>query len=45
VYGEALSEATATWWMSETLAYLLHLEATGRARRVAGDPEQWTTPA
>src|SRR3954452_1762177 len=43
VYGEAPSAATGNWWLSETLAYLTHLEATGRARRIAGDPERWTT--
>jgi glyoxylase-like metal-dependent hydrolase (beta-lactamase superfamily II) len=43
VYGEAVTAATGNWWLSETLAYLTHLEATGRARRVPGEPERWTT--
>jgi glyoxylase-like metal-dependent hydrolase (beta-lactamase superfamily II) len=43
VYGQGLSEATANWWLSETLCYLTHLEQTGRARRVGGDPERWST--
>jgi hypothetical protein len=36
---------TATWWLSEILCYLGHLEATGGARRIAGEdgaPERWT---
>jgi len=41
VYGQALTETTAEWWMSETLSYLQHLEMTGRAERVPGDPERW----
>jgi len=43
VYGEAPSAATGNWWLSETLAYLRHLEGTGRARRIKGEPERWTT--
>jgi glyoxylase-like metal-dependent hydrolase (beta-lactamase superfamily II) len=31
-----------SWFLSETLAYLTHLEATGLARREAGEPERWT---
>jgi glyoxylase-like metal-dependent hydrolase (beta-lactamase superfamily II) len=45
VYGEAISQATGTWWMSETLAYLQHLEVTDRAVRLPGDPERWALPA
>jgi glyoxylase-like metal-dependent hydrolase (beta-lactamase superfamily II) len=41
VYGQALTELTANWWLSETLAYLQHLEMTGRARRTGGTPERW----
>jgi len=36
VYGQQLTEATAAWWMSETLCYLQHLEMTGRAERLDG---------
>jgi glyoxylase-like metal-dependent hydrolase (beta-lactamase superfamily II) len=43
VYGEAVTETTANWWLSETLCYLRHLEVTGRARRIAGEPERWIT--
>jgi hypothetical protein len=32
---------TAQWLMTETLAMLQHLEVTGRARRIAGEPERW----
>ncbi len=45
VYGEALSALTASWWLSETLCYLRHLEMTGRAERMASDPsrpQRWT---
>jgi glyoxylase-like metal-dependent hydrolase (beta-lactamase superfamily II) len=44
VYGAALSELTANWWLAETLSYLQHLEMTGRARRIPGEgdgPERW----
>jgi glyoxylase-like metal-dependent hydrolase (beta-lactamase superfamily II) len=34
--------ATAAWLLTETLAFLLHLELTGRARRIPGEPETWT---
>ena len=34
VYGEAMNEYTASWWLSETLSYLRHLEVRGgRAER------------
>jgi glyoxylase-like metal-dependent hydrolase (beta-lactamase superfamily II) len=39
VYGQQLTELNAHWWLSETLAYLQHLEVTGRARPVG---ERWT---
>jgi glyoxylase-like metal-dependent hydrolase (beta-lactamase superfamily II) len=42
VYGEPVTAATGNWWLSETLAYLTHLEVTGRARRIPGEPERWT---
>jgi glyoxylase-like metal-dependent hydrolase (beta-lactamase superfamily II) len=41
VYGEPLNPMTASWWLSETLCYLTHLERTGRARRIPGEPERW----
>ena len=42
VYGRELTPMTAGWWLSETLSYLRHLEATGRARVQAGEPERWS---
>jgi glyoxylase-like metal-dependent hydrolase (beta-lactamase superfamily II) len=45
VYGEAVTAANATWWLSETLCYLTHLEALGRVDRIPGEdggPERWT---
>ena len=47
VHGEGLTPMTATWWLSEILCYLTHLEATGRARRIPGEdgaPERWAHP-
>ena len=35
------SSLTAAWLLTETLAFLLHLEVGGRARRLPGDPERW----
>jgi glyoxylase-like metal-dependent hydrolase (beta-lactamase superfamily II) len=43
VYGQPVTPMTANWWLSETLAYLTHLEREGRARRIPGQPERWTT--
>jgi glyoxylase-like metal-dependent hydrolase (beta-lactamase superfamily II) len=45
VYGQALTPLTANWWLSETLCYLQHLEMTGRAERIAGEPERWIAAA
>jgi glyoxylase-like metal-dependent hydrolase (beta-lactamase superfamily II) len=42
VYGGALSQGNAPWLLTETLALLLHLESTGRARRVPGETDHWT---
>jgi glyoxylase-like metal-dependent hydrolase (beta-lactamase superfamily II) len=36
------SAFTAPWLLTETLSFLLHLEVSGRARRIAGEPERWT---
>jgi glyoxylase-like metal-dependent hydrolase (beta-lactamase superfamily II) len=41
VYGDTLSTANAHWLLSKTLAYLTHLQATGQARRIPGEPERW----
>ena len=43
VYGEPVTQLNANWWLSETLCYLRHLEVTGRAERIAGEPERWTS--
>jgi len=40
--GEPSSPSPSPWLLSETLAMLLHLEVTGRARRIAGEPERWS---
>jgi glyoxylase-like metal-dependent hydrolase (beta-lactamase superfamily II) len=42
VHGESASPAQASWWMQVTLAYLRHLEVSGRAERdAAGGPDRW----
>ncbi len=41
VHGGALSQQNAHWLLSQTLGYLTQLEALGRARRIAGEPERW----
>jgi glyoxylase-like metal-dependent hydrolase (beta-lactamase superfamily II) len=41
VYGQPLTETTASWWLSETLCYLVHLERRGIARRVDEEPQRW----
>jgi glyoxylase-like metal-dependent hydrolase (beta-lactamase superfamily II) len=42
VYGNSLSSDNAHWLLSKILAYLTHLEVTGRVRRIAGEPERWS---
>ncbi|MDQ6915675.1 MAG: MBL fold metallo-hydrolase [Actinomycetota bacterium] len=41
VYGEPLSPMTASWWLSETLCYLVHLERGGAVRRIEEEPLRW----
>jgi glyoxylase-like metal-dependent hydrolase (beta-lactamase superfamily II) len=41
VYGASLTPFTAPWFLTETLAMLLHLERLGAAGRIAGEPERW----
>ncbi len=44
VHGAEPTPETGSWWLQETLCYLRHLEATGRAapeRDDAGGPERW----
>jgi len=36
-----LTPLNANWRLNETLAYLTHLEATGRSERLPGEPERW----
>jgi glyoxylase-like metal-dependent hydrolase (beta-lactamase superfamily II) len=45
VYGTAVTPMTANWWLSETLCYLRHLEATGAVAREEGEPERWLPAA
>ncbi len=41
LYGQTLSQLTASWWLPETLGYLGHLENTGAVRSSGEDPERW----
>jgi glyoxylase-like metal-dependent hydrolase (beta-lactamase superfamily II) len=42
VYEQPLSEHNASWWLSETLSYLLHLERLGKVESVAdGEVGRW----
>lgn len=44
VYDAPINAMNANWWLSETLCYLTHLEAIGRASRLPGEdggPERW----
>jgi glyoxylase-like metal-dependent hydrolase (beta-lactamase superfamily II) len=45
IYGRAITRETANWWLSETLAYLRHLELTGRVSKIEGTPERWAAAA
>jgi glyoxylase-like metal-dependent hydrolase (beta-lactamase superfamily II) len=41
VHGESLTEATARWWILETLCYLTHLARVGALSREGDDGELW----
>jgi glyoxylase-like metal-dependent hydrolase (beta-lactamase superfamily II) len=43
LYDGQLTPVTASWWLTETLCYLRHLELAGRVRRIEGSPERWAT--
>ncbi len=44
VYGQPLNLRNATWFLSETLSYLRHLQAQGRVSAAPdGDVERWRT--
>ena len=36
-----MAPMTASWWLSETLCYLVHLERRGIARRIDEEPQRW----
>ena len=40
-YDDPTTPLNANWRLTETLAYLTHLEATGRAERERGEQERW----
>jgi glyoxylase-like metal-dependent hydrolase (beta-lactamase superfamily II) len=41
IYGEPITPMNANWRLGETLACLRHLEVTGGAERIPGEPERW----
>jgi glyoxylase-like metal-dependent hydrolase (beta-lactamase superfamily II) len=41
-FGDVISSQNAHWLLSQTLGYLTHLQATGHAERIPGEPERWT---
>jgi glyoxylase-like metal-dependent hydrolase (beta-lactamase superfamily II) len=41
VRGGSLTESNASWWLSETLSYLHHLEREGSVKRDDGGAERW----
>jgi glyoxylase-like metal-dependent hydrolase (beta-lactamase superfamily II) len=45
VYGERFTQASASWLMTMTLAWLVHLEAGGEVRRTDGSPIETWAPA
>jgi glyoxylase-like metal-dependent hydrolase (beta-lactamase superfamily II) len=45
VYGDLFSEAMATWLLTKTRAYLIHLEQLGLAESGGEAPEQWSAAA
>lgn len=47
VYGEPVTAMTASWWISETLSYLRHLEVQGEVAREQGPDgvELWAAAA
>lgn len=55
LHDAAVTAQNATWWLTETLCYLRHLELAGRVERIPGDddpahqrrraPERWSSAA
>ena len=46
IYGEALSDQSATWLLAKTRSWLTHLEQAGEARREsAAGPDTWRSAA
>ncbi|HEV2769952.1 MAG TPA: MBL fold metallo-hydrolase [Solirubrobacteraceae bacterium] len=43
IYGEAMTSLNASWWLSETLSYLTHLQARGEVRREGEETQTWAT--
>ena len=45
VFGEPLTPVNTNWRLSETLAYLRHLEVMARAEGDSASPERWRLAA
>jgi glyoxylase-like metal-dependent hydrolase (beta-lactamase superfamily II) len=45
VYGDRFVDATATWLLTKTRAWLAHLERNGLAERAGEAPERWSSAA
>lgn len=41
LYGDLAAQPNGDWMLAKVLSYLTHLAATGRARRIPGEPERW----
>lgn len=44
IFADEVTPLNAAWWLTETLCFLQHLEATGRAARIPGEdggPVRW----
>ena len=41
MYGDRLVPETAAWLLTKMRCWLTHLERTGRAAKLADDPERW----
>jgi glyoxylase-like metal-dependent hydrolase (beta-lactamase superfamily II) len=45
VYGEAFNDATASWLLTKTRCYLIHLQRRGLAESGGDTPERWSAAA
>ena len=43
IYGETVTDLNVSWWLSETLSLLTHLEALGEVHREGEENQTWAT--